>query len=199
MRTNEELIVAFQNQQATFDEIYHQFFPLLNKETNRWTIKGMDREDIFSVASMALYESCLTYDDTKGFKFITHSITHIRYRLRDQYRRSILAQNGGNYTFLSSEYKMTTKDRKQFEAGLIKIGKEAHEVAEWNEYQEMIQLALTEMKELQREVMILYALHFEQKSDIARRMGMSPQQVNYHVNHGIEKIRYQLRRRGWMK
>lgn len=195
--TNEELIIAFQQGDVSFDQVYHQCHRLIFKETNKWHIKGLEREDIESLGMEAFYEACLNFDPTRGVKFSTHSTTHIHYRLRNEYNKTKLEKHGGFATFLSSNHDMTTADRKQYEAGLLKFWKETQESVEWNIYLDLIQRALDTMGETQRHVMERHIFNNEDQYEIARSMNTTNQRIHYHVKEGFKKIRNQFQQAGW--
>ncbi len=195
--TNEELVVAYQKGLIPFETIYHQCYRLIFKETNKWTIKGYDRDDIESLGLEAFYEACLTFDHTRGIKFSTHSTNHIRYRLRDKYEKSKLEKYGGTSILISSDHRMTTQDRQQYEAGLLKFWKETDETVEWREVLHLIQLAINTMNEPQRTIMERHIFNNENQYEIAQSMGTTNQRIHYHVKEGFKKIKQQFQAKGW--
>jgi len=53
-----------------------------NLEGMRWTDNSIGQEDLENELLMHLYNACQTYDSTKGMKFSTYAIMHIRDRLK---------------------------------------------------------------------------------------------------------------------
>ena len=55
--TNEELVLGFQQGHIPFETVYNQCHRLIYKETNKWNIRGLDRDDIESLGLEAFYEA----------------------------------------------------------------------------------------------------------------------------------------------
>lgn len=195
--TNEELVLGFQQGHISFETVYNQCHRLIYKETNKWNIRGLDRDDIESLGLEAFYEACLSFDIHRQVKFTTHSITHIRYRMLNEHKKTKLEKYGGLATFISPQAEMSTSDRRQYEAGLSKLWKETHEAVEWNEIVQIIQQAVDSLNEPQQTIMKRHLFGNEDQFEIAKSMNTSNQRIFYHVKQGFKKIKEQLEAKGW--
>jgi RNA polymerase sigma factor (sigma-70 family) len=66
------------------EETVYKVFPKPKLTAHR---KGLDLEDLIQYAKTGLWIACTSYDDTKGTKFVTHAINHMRWHLMDRVKR----------------------------------------------------------------------------------------------------------------
>lgn len=191
--TNEELVIAFQKNEASFEQVYDQCQRLIYKEMNRWTLRGYDKEDIENLTIHAFFEACLTYDSTRGVLFSTHSTTHMRYRLSEVYNRLKLEKYGGASVFLSCDNKMTTKDRRAFEAGLLQVSRPADEVTFGKVLVEQAKAVIQQLPEPTQTFANLYFFEGWTKSEIAKHYDRVPQNIQYHLNQTQKRLKEQLK------
>lgn len=195
--SNEELVIAFQQGDVPFETVYQQCKFMIFKTSNKWQLRGYDREDIENLAIHAFYEACLQFDHTRGIKFSTHSINHMRYRLREVHERSKLEKHGGTSTFISSDNQMTTKDRKHYEAGLLDCFEEPAQATELACCLDVVKATIEGLKEPQQTILKRYLFNQEEQYLIAKDLNTSNARINYHVKEGLKKIQFDLKRAGW--
>lgn len=195
--TVEEQVVAYQQGQLSFDELYPSIEKLVYREANKWEIRGMDKEDIVSELMFALYEACERFDAEKGFKFSTFAVNHLRYRIREEWRKTTLPKYGSEWTFYSSESKLGVRFRKIYEAGLLNIGVDP--IAELNEQEvvKMIYDTFDQLTELEQGFVIDYLFNDLTLTEVAQKHGTYPQHVKIRLNRSFEKIQKTLRKNRW--
>lgn len=196
--TNEELVVAFQQGQMSFDEIYPHFEKLVYREANKWTIRNMEPDDIVSELMMAMYEACQKFDVEKGFKFSTFAVNHLRYRIREEWRKTTLPKYGSEWTFYSSESKLSSRFRAIYEAGLMKIHRDAFEYTCEQKLLEKVLNYLDSLNETDRFILTHVLFTDKQKSEIAKELGRSPQHIHNCVKRLCHPLRIQLQREEWV-
>lgn len=191
--TNEELVIAFQKNEVPFEVVYEQCQRLVHKEANRWVLRGYDRGDVENLAIYAFYEACQRYDSTRNILVSTHSTTHIRYRLSEVYNRLKLEKYGGTSVFLSCDHKMTTKDRRAFEAGLIQAGIPADQAVMAKTLEQQAKRVLEQLPEPTQTYAFLFYFDGWTKSEIAKAYDRLPQNIQYHLNQAKKRLSDQLK------
>jgi RNA polymerase sigma factor (sigma-70 family) len=47
----------------------------------------IEMADLFQYAATGLWKACITYDETKGTKFLTHAINHVKWHVNERLKR----------------------------------------------------------------------------------------------------------------
>ena len=192
--TNEELVVAFQQGKLSFDEIYPAFEKLVYREASKWTIKDMDKDDIQSELMMALYEACQKFDSSLGYKFSTFAVNHLRYRIREEWRKTTLPKYGSEWTICSADGELGFKARRIYEAGLMKVHQDAIDVVLEKELIEKIEAHMKTLSPTDQFILSSLLFKDKQKADIARELGRSPQHIQNCVKRICHPLQLQLTR-----
>lgn len=195
--TVEEQVVAYQQGQLSFDELYPSIEKLVYREANKWEIRGMDKEDIVSELMFALYEACERFDAEKGFKFSTFAVNHLRYRIREEWRKTTLPKYGSEWTFYSSESKLGNRFRGIYEAGLMKIHQDADKLVEEEALTEIIRKTYEKLTELEQSYVEDYLFNEMTLKEISDKYGTYPQHVKIRLQRSFEKVQYEIRRKRW--
>ena len=196
--TTEEMVTSYQQGHMSFDELYPHLEKLVFKEANKWTISGMDKDDITSELMIALFEACERFDVNKGFKFSTFATNHLRYRIREEWRKTTLPKYGSEWTFYSSESKLGNRFRGIYEAGLMKIHQDADQRLEEEELINIIRKTYTKLTDLEQAYVEDYLFDELTLKEIADKHEMYPQHVKIRLKRSFEKIQYELRRNCWV-
>ena len=195
--TTEEMVTSYQQGHMSFDELYPHLEKLVFKEANKWTISGMDKDDITSELMIALFEACERFDVNKGFKFSTFATNHLRYRIREEWRKTTLPKYGSEWTFYSSESKLGNRFRGIYEAGLMKIHQDADKLVEEEALTEIIRKTYKKLTELEQLYVEDYLFNEMTLKEISDKYETYPQHVKIRLQRSFEKIQYEIRRKRW--
>lgn len=196
--TNEALVLKYQAGEATFEDVYLQCKAMIHKEAGRWRIKGLDYDDKVSILMEAFLEACQRYDGREGVKFSTYCITHLRYVIRDHWRRATQLSSS-KYQVLSIEAEMNLKDQATYEAGLINVAEDAVSAFVAKEIEQIVRESLPSIQEPARSFVRHYLFEDMTKSEIAKAYNRNNQNVQYHINKALKVIQGELARKGYFK
>ena len=189
--SNEALILRYQSGQATFEEVYLQCKAMIHNEARRWRIKGMDYDDKVSVLLEAFLQACERYDGREGVKFSSFCITHLRYVIRDYWRKATQLSSS-KYQVLSVEMELSYQDQMRYEAGLINVAPEAFDACYSKEIENVVKELLTTIKEPARTFVYHYLFEDMTKSEIAQAYNRNNQNIQYHIGKALKEIQGQL-------
>lgn len=195
--TLEEQVTLFQMGQLSFEELYPMVEKLVYREARKWNIRGMEREDIESELMMAMYEACQRFDVDMGFKFSTFSVNHLRYRIREEWRKTTLPKYGSEWTFYSSDATLTPRFKRIYEAGLTKIHQDADQMIEEKELVDIIRGTYSKLSDIEQAYVEDYLFNELTLKEIADKHETYPQHVKIRLKRSFEKIQYELRRNRW--
>ena len=194
--TNEALVLKYQKGQVSFEEVYQQCCAMVHKEARRWNIKGLEYEDKVSILLEAFLESCERYDGQRGLKFSTFCISHLRYVIRDHWRKATQLSSS-KYLVMSIEGRISPRDQAIFEAGLIQVAPDAHQAFLDREIENLVLNSLPLIQEPAQSFVRHYLFEDMTKAEIAAAYNRSAQNIQYHINQALKVIRTQLIQRGY--
>jgi RNA polymerase sigma factor (sigma-70 family) len=74
-----------------FESHYHiakeTIFKMFNNPKGICQQHRIEMSDLFQYAATGLWKACLTYEENKGTKFMTHAINHIRWHVKERLTR----------------------------------------------------------------------------------------------------------------
>ena len=195
--TVEEMVVAYQQGQLSFEELYPFIEKLVYREANKWKIKGMDKDDIISELMLALYEACEKFDMEKGYKFSTFAINHLRYRIREEWRKTTLPKYGSEWTICSADGQLGFKARRIYEAGFMKVHQDANELVEEQALIKLIKEGCEQLTEDEQSYVTDYLFNGLTMKEIADKYKTYPQYINNRLKRSLEKIQWTLYKNRW--
>ena len=190
--TTETLVVKFQQGEIPFEVVYKKCKRMVFREASKWKIKGMDRDDIISELMLALFEACERFDIEKGYKFSTFAINHLRYRIREEWRKTTLPKYGSEWTICSADGTLGVKSRRIYEAGLMKVSDDPFESFLHTELERFVFEELELLKEPGKSYVIDYLFSGMSKKEIADMYNKSPQNIHWHLKNSMKKIQQSL-------
>lgn len=86
-----DILIKNELRPMTFDEVYTQFENLLHNRVHKWrtyieTTTFIDEDDLLQIARIELWNAYMTYDASRGYKFITWACVRIDGALKRNYR-----------------------------------------------------------------------------------------------------------------
>lgn len=195
--TVEEMVVAYQQGQLSFEELYPFIEKLVYREANKWKIKGMEKDDIVSELMLALYEACEKFDMEKGYKFSTFAVSHLRYRIREEWRKTKLAKYGSEWTICSADGVLGVKSRRIYEAGFMKVHQDADELVKEQALIKLIQEACQQLTTDEQSYVMDYLFNDLTMKEIADKYNTYPQYINNRLKRSLEKIQWDLYKNHW--
>lgn len=194
--TNEELVLKYQAGDVSFDEVFEQCQKLVYKEAGRWMIKGLEQEDKLSILMNAFWEACLRFDGSRGIKFSTFCTNHLRYVIRDHWRRATTLSSS-KYQVLSIEGTLSVHDRRTFEEGLIQVAPQPDQAAINRELTQFVNKYLTQAPEPGRSFAYHYLFDQMTKSEVAIQYGVKNQNIHYHLSRVLKTLQQKLILEDW--
>lgn len=189
--SNEEMVLQYQQGKVSFEDVYNQCRAMIHKEAGRWMIKGMDYEDKVSILMEAFWQACQRYDGRESVKFSSFCITHLRYVIRDHWRRASTLSSS-KYQVLSADGTLSFSDQRIFEEGLIQVAVQPDQAIINKELMEVVQEQLTHIQEPARSFAQHFLFEDMTKSEIAKTYQRNSQNIQYHMNRALQPIRKAL-------
>lgn len=193
--TIEERVMRVKNGEEECDLLIKDYMPLFKKEANRIYVKGMDFEDKVNYLAFLFYKNIFRFDETKGLKFLTMTITDMRYRLLNADRAENSQEKGGKMTFVSSNVALPPKEMKLYREA-TKSYVTGLDYTLKNEIFETIDEIMNDWEEDLKIMVYDYISTGDSIAAVKKKYEDSP--VSYHVlKKRIKLIRVELEKHGY--
>lgn len=183
--TLEDRVIRVRNGEESCDDLIRDYIPLLKKEANRIYVKGMDFEDKVNCLAFVFYKSIFKFDETRGFKFLTMTITDMRFRLLRENEAANSYERGGRATLISSDVPLCPEDVEKY-TEIMKTGDEINDYLISSEIMKIVETVSKEWDALLKDMIIDYLLTGDKISEVKRRHNAE------HVTYQVFKTRLRL-------
>ncbi len=89
-----EFIRLAKNKQISYDLVQHRYSSFIWDVVNEYYVAGQDEDDLYSELSFELYKAVDSFDETKGYSFMTYLGTCMHNRISSLITRSKLKKHG---------------------------------------------------------------------------------------------------------
>lgn len=189
-----ELIKQIQNKTLGFDVALEQYHDCIWKYINKYTIKGLEDDDLYSILSMELYNAINNYNSDMGSKFITYLMNCFNNKLSNEIVYSKRSGHGAEHyakAFRLDEVIPESEDGRTYGELILTTNKTTEEI-ESNSLTHLLYNAMNILDGESREVFEQHYFGGITAVELGKKYGFTPAGISYKLKRDLKKLRKHL-------
>lgn len=193
--TLEERVVRAREGKECCSLLIKDYLPLIKKEASRIHVKGMDYDDKVNYLAFLFYENIFKFDENRGLKFLTMTITDMRFRLLNANRAANSIEKGGKAEFVSLDKGLCLEDKDKYITA-IKSSGHADASLTIQEILSVVEETSIDWNDLMRKLVMDYLTTGDKIADVRRRH--NAEHISYPLfRNKLRIIKKELQKRGY--
>lgn len=172
--------------QILLENHHRMIYKIINSLSYNNSAFDIDKDNLYQEGSIALYDSCFSFEEGKGAKFTSYAYMNIHSRIYSYYRRNCNYYMYEAYSFdsINNEYHINL--------ATLKISEDPVMYHREKEYEEYLNNFMNNLPSLDKKILELRDNDYSYK-EIARQLNVTPKKVDNHLRMMKEKLKKKMK------